>query len=147
MNFCSAALDHVYPFGSLLFTTVGENPVHGPDRSRSPSTFPSSSMRLSSNTSKVLFVRLTTSMYLRLIFGKTLLLERRFQLLVEREKDECDSQKYYINRVGLQCHPPDGLMVETRPTLPEEHRCAPHLARDDPDLRWIFGRPDLFQPT
>ena len=40
-----------------------------------------------------------------------------------------------------------GLMVETRPTLLEEHRCASHLVQDDPDLRWIIGKPDLFQPN
>ena len=39
-------------------------------------------------------------------FGMTLLSERRLQLLVARDNDKCDSQKYSRNRVGLQCRPP-----------------------------------------
>ena len=39
--------------------------------------------------------------------------------------------------VGLAC-----LMVETRPTLLEDHPCALRLVQEDPGLRWIFGKPD-----
>ena len=47
------------------------------------------------------------------------LLAREVQLLVERDDDRDGSQKYSRNRLGLQCPPLVGLMVETRPTLLE----------------------------
>ena len=31
--------------------------------------------------------------------------------------------------------------------FPEEHRCAPRHVQGDPELRRIFGKPDLYQPT
>ena len=40
-----------------------------------------------------------------------------------------------------------GLMAETRPTLLEEHRCAPRLVQSDPYLRRVFENLDIFLPT
>ena len=56
-------------------------------------------------------------------------------------------RKYSRNRLGLRRHALDGLLVETRPTLLEEHRCAPLLVRGHPESTWVVGKPDLFQPT
>ena len=77
----------------------------------------------------------------------TLLLARKVSLLVERDDDKCASPKYSINQTWLQCHPSVGLMEETRPLLLDKHRCAPHLVQGVPELRWIFGVPELFGPT
>ena len=44
------------------------------------------------------------------------------------------------NRFGLHRHPLACLMDDTRPTLPEEHRCALLQVQGDPDLRWTFGK-------
>ena len=38
-------------------------------------------------------------------------------------------------------------MAENRPTLLEEHRCAPRLVQSDPYLRRVFGILDFFLPT
>ena len=99
-----------FPFNLVNWVKL----LHGPDGSRLPSTFQQSFLRLSSNTSNVVLVRLTTS-----ISGT----------MVQRD----DSQKYSRNRLGLRRHALDGLLVETRPTLLEEHRCAPLLVRCHPE--------------
>ena len=51
------------------------------------------------------------------------------------------------NRLRHHCHPIVGVIVEIRPTLLEEHHCALRLVHDDPELRWMFGIPDLFLST
>ena len=65
-----------------------------------------------------------------------LLSARRVQLLVQRDDDKCNFQ-----------HPSECLTVETRPIFLEERRCALRLVQDDPELRWIFEKPDLSQPA
>ena len=50
-------------------------------------------------------------------------------------------------RFGLHFRPFMCLMVETRPTLLEDHDYAPLPVQDNPGLRWIFGKPDLVQKT
>ena len=77
----------------------------------------------------------------------TLLSAHGDQLLDKRDDDEHGSKKYSRNHFGLLRHPLVGLMVETRPTLLEDHRCAPRLVQDHPELKWIFEKPDLFPPT
>ena len=42
-----------------------------------------------------------------------------------------NSQKYYRNHLGFQCHPSVGLMDETVRFLLEELRCALHLVQED----------------
>ena len=64
LSFCQSIPDHVYPSGGLSFNMVKRvNPVQASDTFRSLSTFQSSSIRRSSNTSKVALVGLVTSIY------------------------------------------------------------------------------------
>ena len=49
--------------------------------------------------------------------------------------------------INRYCLPLACLMVETRPTLLQEHRCALRLVQVSPELMWIFGKTDLFQTT
>ena len=62
----------------------------------------------------------------------TLRLALKVWPLVERDDEKHNSKIYSRNFFGLQRRPLFGLMVETGPTLPEEHRCAPLIVQDDP---------------
>ena len=140
LEFCVTAprttCDHseAFPFNLVNWVKL----AHGADRSWEPSTFQQSFLRLSSNTSNVALVRLTTSSIHMCGTGNDPLAAT----MVQRD----DSQKFSRNRLGLRRHPLVGLLVETRPTLLEKHRCAPLLVQGHTESRWVFGKPDLYPP-
>ena len=60
-------------------------------------------------------------------------------------QDECDSLRSTNNRFGLQCRPLFNPRSETHQIFFADHLYALHLVQDNPVLRWIFWKPDLFQ--
>ena len=78
----------------------------------SPSKFQSSSIMLSSNTSKIVFVRLTTSID-AVGLGMFLVSARRAELEARRDGDKCKSLRSTKNRDGLLCHPSFRLLAKT----------------------------------
>ena len=72
-----------------------------------------------------------------------LLSTRRVELFVQRDDDKCNSLRSTKNRYGHHCHPSLCLMVETRPTVLEDHLCVLLLVQGDLILRWIVGKLDL----
>ena len=85
------------------------------------------------------------TVYSRVVLGMIRCSARRVQLLVQRDDDKhifpSDRPKIVSGFTVIRGHPFACLMVETRPTLLEEHRCALRLVQGCPELRWILGKP------
>ena len=95
----------------------------------SPSLFQESSIRLSSTTSKKVFVLLTTSMSRSGIGNDPSFGTEFSSWLNVMTTDAIPSDRPENHRHPLAC-----LMDDTRPTLPEEHRCALLHVQGDPDF-------------
>ena len=85
------------------------------------------------------FVRLTISLYLS-DTENILLSTSNDYLWTDHDDDKYNFLEIISN---FQYHSLAGLMIEIRPTLGEESRCALLLVHNDSDLRWIFRLLDL----
>ena len=122
----------MYPSGGFSLNFVNcVKPVQGSDRFRSPTTFHSSSIRPSCNTSKVVSVLLITSMY-RGGVGN----DSSFGTEFNSWFNVMTTKVIHFDRPKS--------MVENRPTLLEKRRCVPCLVQNSPEWKWIFGKSSSF---
>ena len=107
--------------GSSLNCVNCVNSVHGSDKFRSAPMFQYSSTRLSCNTSEVVCVDLTTSMFRSRIGNDSSFdMRRRAELEVRRDDDQCNFPST-PNRHGLLCHPSFRPLADPCPNFLEDH--------------------------